>query len=358
MIRPGRPTLALAAMLFCAVATTAAAQTFIVQNVPAGGKVEVVLNSTPLGTGTPDAKGDARVPTNAFTKPDAEAVVHVIVDACGTTTRIVFVERNLEVQPPAEGCTSRRDVTGFFVLRHVTTMVIDIGELVPSVRLRQGSIPSVWLVHGPLVVGPFNPMSRGLEVFAAGGIDNLRDAGHVLCGDVNGCTSSGVRPATRYGVAFWPIRLAGIEASYTKLGKVSANASSTTFGFNGVVNTEMYTVAAKSGLRLGRTRLFFYLGSDFHRAVTSTTEIVNDTSVTVNGTSQTLPGGTISSGFRTSGWGWMFGAGIDIWASDHFAFYTEAMFANVKGTSPGNEGAMNDHASLLLVGGRLHFGGR
>jgi len=66
----------------------------------------------------------------------------------------------------------------------------------------------------------------------------------------------------------------------------------------------------------------------------------------------------VKSAFKTSGWGWLFGTGLEIWASNRFAFYTEVGFMKLAGKSSGDEGTMLDHASFLVVGGRLHFGGK
>ena len=124
---------------------SASAQTISVRNVAPGAGLEATLGQA-TASGKADATGVASVTLNAVEggTPPAEIVVVVYVDACGTDWRVVLVERTSEAPPPVPGCT-RRDVTGAFVLRRITSLGIDVSGTSPSLLIRQGPLPSSWL---------------------------------------------------------------------------------------------------------------------------------------------------------------------------------------------------------------------
>ena len=67
---------------------------------------------------------------------------------------------------------------------------------------------------------------------------------------------------------------------------------------------------------------------------------------------------TLSYQLRTSGWGFVFGGGMEVWLSSVLGFYGEFGSAAVKGQADDNaEGSVDDRMLYILVGGRVRLGG-
>jgi len=141
MVKTGRLLVIAAALSLGLQAGVATAQTVIARKLPAGSTVELVVNGVKIGSGTPDAQGDARVPFDVQAqtgKTEMDATVHV--DECSDTLRRVLVaDRNQAPPVPEPGC-SRKDVIGVFWVKKVTTLVVDTGSPNATVFLRQGSV--------------------------------------------------------------------------------------------------------------------------------------------------------------------------------------------------------------------------
>src|SRR6476469_4846221 len=141
MVKTGRLLVIAAALSLGLQAGVATAQTVIARKLPAGSTVELVVNGVKVGSGTPDAQGDARVPFDVQAqtgKTEMDATVHV--DECSDTLRRVLVaDRNQAPPVPEPGC-SRKDVIGVFWIKKVTTLVVDTGSPNATVFLRQGPV--------------------------------------------------------------------------------------------------------------------------------------------------------------------------------------------------------------------------
>src|SRR5437763_9695305 len=97
MLKCWRLLVCAAALNVTAGAVSAIAQTVMVRNVPAGTKIEVLLNGAPVGSGAADATAQASVP---LTTGDAIAVggmdANIALDVCSARSE----EHTSELQSP------------------------------------------------------------------------------------------------------------------------------------------------------------------------------------------------------------------------------------------------------------------
>ena len=119
---------------------TAAAQTVIVRSAQAAATIEVTFNGGAPVAGTADSSGDATltIPTRI-----SEAAVLVHLDDCGNRVRVLLVEAGIQPATPEPGC-NRVDIPSVFVMRPVTTFVIDMEGAATTVHLTQGP-PPAWV---------------------------------------------------------------------------------------------------------------------------------------------------------------------------------------------------------------------
>ena len=136
---PWRP-LALAAALTVTVAVgVATAQTVIVTNAPVGSTVELALNAATIGTATANSRGQATLAVDLSRHArKTETDVHIYIDVCGQMRRVQLAESGLQPPPQENGCT-RREIVGLFVMRQVTTFVVDVTEPRPAVWIESGT---------------------------------------------------------------------------------------------------------------------------------------------------------------------------------------------------------------------------
>jgi len=145
---PWRLVIFAAAFDLLAGAGVAAAQTVIVKNAPSGSTVELAWNTATVGSAPANPSGFTTIIVGAAnTKPELDALV--FVDACGERRRVLIVERGLDVPPPEAGCT-RGEIIGLFIVRPISTIVVDVGGPIPTLLLRQGrfnpeSGPRSWM---------------------------------------------------------------------------------------------------------------------------------------------------------------------------------------------------------------------
>ncbi len=358
---PWRP-LALAAAINVTVGVgVLAAQTVIVTKAPPGAAVELALDAEKIATATAAADGSATLAVNL---PEhggkSETDVHIYVDSCGDLRRVVLVEPGMEVLRPGDDCT-RREVPGLFVMRKATSFLIDLRDPAPTVRLRQGPVPAEWLTQEPeqlraaktTVLAP-----KGFMLSGGLGFVKFRDARALACGDVASCTGKSYPFAYTAGVTYWVTRYLGVDASWMKPRDLTAEAAESTYSFSSALHTNLLAVTAKVGVPVGRARLYGEGGGTYHRTTSSTTETVSDYTVTVDEVTQTITGGTQSFGLRTSGWGWLFGGGMEIWATPRVAIYVEGGRTKLTGKDKdGGEGLIDDRVTFVMMGVRVRLGG-
>ncbi len=359
MMGPWRP-LALAAAFTVTVGIgTATAQTVFVRHAPPGSTIELVLNAATVASATADARGDAMLALKTpATEGKGETSARVYVDVCDKLRRVLFVEPGTEVPPPGGAC-DRKEIAGLFAVRRVTTFVLDLAGPIPMLWLRQGPVPVEWLVAEPGAspVGPRRRSPTGLVLFGGGSFAEFRDAVGMACGTVEECSGDAFKHTYNAGVAYWFTRFLAAEASYMKPAKVTANGSEYGYRFNSFLDTRLLTVAGKGGVPIGPVRFFGLAGANYHQATSSTTETIDDVTVIVDDVTQTFLGGTQTFEMKTAGWSWMFGGGIEIWATSSLGIYAEGRYAKVKGVPVGGgEGGLDDRATFILFGARIHIG--
>ncbi len=347
-----------AALNLVAFVGTGAAQTVYVKNAPAASALEIVMGTTTIGTATADARGDAAIPVKlpAAKATDAGIDVHIFIDACDKLRRVLLLERGMEPPTAQAGC-DRKEISGFFLVRRVTSLVVDMA--VPSIWLRQGEVPPEWLSHdvNAAPASARRPSPTGLVLFGGGGFMKIRDAVAMQCGNVQDCNAKDFRPDFGVGAAFWLTRFLGAEASYVRASSFTAVGSGSTFSFDSAFQVQLFNVMAKVGIPIGPVRFYGNAGADYHRGTFTSNETTQPVTVTVDDTSQTIPGGTISSGMQTQGWGWLFGGGMEGWLTSKVGLFGEVNYAKLSGSVINStEGAVNDRVTLLLFGLRFHLG--
>lgn len=351
-----RPALWALVMIATAGMGRVNAQTVVMRGLAADATLEATLGQvTASGKAGPD--GVARAVLNAVdAAPTAELVVVVYVDQCGTNWRAVLVERTTDVPPPNPGCI-RREIPGAFVVRRITSLNIDVTGSAPTLLIRQGPPPESWLagVKGSTVERFIPP--AGLMVFGGAGIGRVKNVVSLFCGDVVDCSGDSWRPTFTGGVTFWLTPYIGAIGSYTAPLESTTTGSGGRFRFNSEFATELLTVSGAVGVPVRRVRLFGHVGLNFHRGRFTTIQTTDPATVTVDGEPFVLQGGTQTFDYETSGWGWVWGGGAEIWATSPLAIYTELKFIGIKGDDRrGGEFTVNDTMRVFLAGVRYRLG--
>ncbi|MEO7275426.1 MAG: outer membrane beta-barrel protein [Vicinamibacterales bacterium] len=354
MVNSGRLLVIAAALSLGVHAGVANAQTVVARKLPAGATVELVVNGATVGTGTPDAMGDARVPFDLQAqsgKPEMDATVHV--DVCSETLRRVLVaDRNQAPPVPEPGC-SRKDVIGVFWIKKVTTLVVDTGSPNATVFLRQGPVD---LTAKP-ISARWDEVPTGLVAFGGAGLSEFRDAFTLQCGDASQCTGGDSHTTYLVGGTLWLNPFLGVEGAFLKPPGVNANGTGTGYQFNSVLSSRIYAINGKVGVPIGRARLYGQGGTNYHRATLSVTETLDDTTITVGGISEAVRGGTQTLELNTGGWGWQVGAGLEIWVKPSIGIFAEASRTRLKGEGlEGGHGTLDDYLNAAFVGLKLKIG--
>jgi hypothetical protein len=92
-------------------------------------------------------------------------------------------------------------------------------------------------------------------------------------------------------------------------------------------------------------------GVTYHQSLYSTTQTNEDVTITVDDETRVVPGGTMTLEYKTQGWGWFFGGGVEVWISRRFAIYGEGGWAALKGSDPGDGQGTTDDSMLYALGG-------
>jgi hypothetical protein len=347
---------ALALALAATVGVRAATgQTVIVRSAPPAATIELTLDSGPVVSATADSYGDATLAAPAQT---AESEAKMYIDSCGTLVRVLLVR--LGPAPPRPGCT-RTDIGSVFIMRRVTTFVVDLDGPSATAHVTQGPAPREWVERG---AGPAKPArihwgkpEKGLALSAGAGFSTFSRAVDVACGNAPICQSSNFGVATALGAEYWIMRFLAAHVSYVRPADVTVNGSGSNYRFDSQLQTRMLTVGAKVGGGVGPARLYGLGGLNRHEATSTTTETVDDVTVVVDGVTQTIKGGTQSFGQKSVGWNWLLGGGVEAWFFRWVAFYGEVSVAKMKNApTGGGEGGIDDRALIAIVGARVRIG--
>ena len=324
--------LALAGVVSAMLAGSASAQTVVVRGLPSGGAAELVQGGATV-PGTADADGDATLQGSLSDPGDTR--ITIFVDTCEQVRRVVLVPRDGAAPPPPEGC-ARAAVPGVFVVRPVSTIVVNLSGANPTVLLRQG--PFDFRRTQRRGVEP----PAGLMVFGGGGYSRLHEAFDLACGDVSECIGENSGVAFGGGVAFWFTPYAGIEASYVKPKRTLTEGAIANSLFRSTLEPHVLMFQAKLGVPAGRFRFYGQGGATWHRA--SITNIQDS----VDGIEDRVE-------LRTNGWGWTFGGGAEAWLAPAVALYVEGGRAALKGggVETGGEGKLDERMTYAIAGLRI-----
>jgi hypothetical protein len=337
MMKPLRLLVAAAALNVTLGTTAADAQTVIVRKVPAGDDIELFLNATKVSTSPADAAGDATLPLNLRENNAGKTEIdaNIFVDTCSKLRRILVVERG---QPPSAqepGC-DRREISGLYLVRRVNTLVIDVG----------GANPTMMLINGPYGLGPQKPGPRppkGLVLFGGAGLADYRDAVAISCGTAAPCDGKNAGLVYGGGATIWITRFLAAEGSYMKPRNATAIGSGTDYSFNSALDSQVVTITGRVGFPAGPVRLSGLAGTNYHAGTLTTKETIKDQSQTFV--------------VDMRGWGWVFGAGIEIWTAPVFALYADAGIAGLRGVPvSGGEARFNDRLRFVTIGARVRIG--
>jgi len=316
-------------------AGVAMAQSVLVKDGPPGMPVEVILNSAAIGSATVDQNGDATIPVNLQAHGGkTETDAHVYVDVCEKMRRVLIIERGQQPPAPEAGC-DRKDVLGLFLVRRVSTIVLNLGGVNPTVLLIQGQ----YRPGAPSRSWGLSP--KGLVLGGGAGLSRIGDAGVIFCGDVSTCESDSSGIGYTASAAFWVTRFAAAEVAYIRPSTVSAEGTGgETLRFNSTLEANVLTIGGKGGVPAGPVRIYGHGGINRHQAKSLT--------------NQTLNGVTNLLELRTEGWGWQFGGGGEVWIMPRFALFGEFTRLRLKGDARGGgEGSLDD--SLMTIFGGARF---
>ena len=330
--RPWRP-LALACLLSAMPgAATAGAQTIVIRGLAPGAAAELLHEGAPAVTGAANDAGDAILKGALADATDVR--VNFYVDVCANVRRVVIVNRDGLPPAPQSGC-ERTPIAGVFVIRDVSSVVVNLSGAQPTLLLRQGPYDlrpqSEWETRVP----------AGVVIFGGGGLSKLHNAQGLACGTVSTCAGDDTGLAFSGGVAFWLTPHIGVEASYLRPANVTVDGEFGTATFTDTVSTHVLLLAAKVGAPIGRVRLYGQGGATYHRATIGSKQAWLD----------------VEDRFElsTTGWGWTFGGGLEAWIAPAVGIYVEAGRAVLKGSGreTGGEGRFDERLSYAVGGLRV-----
>lgn len=337
MMKPLRLLIAAAALNVTIGAAGATAQTVIARHVPASETIELFLNTTKVGTATADANGDATLPLNLRDNNAGQTDIdaNVFVDTCDKLRRIIVAERGQPVAAQEPGC-ERREVLGLYLVRRVNTLVVDVG----------GPNPTMMLVKGPFGLGPEKPgpkAPKGLVLFGGAGLADFRDAVAISCGTAAPCDGKNAGLTYVAGATLWITRFLAAEGTYIKPRNATVSGSGTDYKFDSTLDAKVVTISGRLGVPIGPVRLSGLAGTNYHDAILTTNQTIKDQSQTFK--------------IETRGWGWVFGAGIEIWTAPVFALYADAGIAGLRGVPVGGgEARFNERLRYVTIGARVKIG--
>jgi hypothetical protein len=333
-----------AAINLTASISAADAQTLVVRNAPPETSVELVMNTDAAGSAKVGASGIGLVVAEPSAAVKADTDAQIFVDVCDKLWRVAIVRRGLQPAAQETGCV-RRDMGGVFLIKPITTLVVDVGGPSPTLLLRQGQVsldpPRTW-----------SSAPTGLILSAGGGFTQIGSVKALACGSQTECSGQDSGGGFAAGATFWITPYVGGEASYMRPTKVTvqgtADGRAGEFRFNSTFGADVLTMVGKLGGPAGRTRLYGLVGATYQQSTFDTSETLTDAAQPVTQTNR----------LKTRGWGWMFGGGIEIWLAPALAIYGEGGRAWLRGTATeDSEGETDAWMSFIYGGVRVRIGG-
>lgn len=340
------------ALLSAGHVSAAAAQTLVLRNVGAAASVEVVYESEVVGKGAPDPAGTAQIPLTLPLAPGTtEHVLQFQVDRCQNLVRVGLADRDRLIPAAPPEC-ERQELTGLYVIRRNTSVVIDLQTATPMLLVRQGPPPPQWLRGDytgdmPAVVQP-----RAVTLSIGLTLPRLMKTFALACGDVRPCTATDFKPAVTFGGTYWFRNSLGAEVSLIKGATLEARGTEDPLTFTHRFETDILTLAGTTGGLFGTVRVYARGGLNYHRATSTVDQTLADRQqgdVLIKGESERFI-------VNTEGWGWMFGGGFEWYLRPPFGIFAEGAFHKVKGKAVGpGETVVNERVIAITAGGRLYL---
>jgi hypothetical protein len=325
----------------CASAVAAAGQTVTVIGAPAGASITVLYDGNSVGTANADPKGLATVKFAAVKTGDLD--VRLYSETCNGAIRILL--RSPGTTLPESAC-ARQDAGSLFSLRPVTTFVVDVTGNPASVSISQGPAPAHWLVHDAptgnekVRTREWEPPVQALVLSGGLGTIGLSSLSTPNCGDVAGCTAGGIRPTFGAGATYWFAPVIGIYGSVGRASEVTAHGTGSTFNFDSTTRLDRLNVAATAGGPAGPTRIYGIGGVTFNKTRTKTSESIDAPGAATRPTQQIE--------IETRGWGILFGAGLEIWATRRLGMFGEFTDSTLRGADVKDGEARIDGTAMAL----------
>jgi hypothetical protein len=340
-------------LLLSAGLRVARAQTVMVRSAVPGAAIELTMNSGTPATATADENGDA---TLVVPPRGRDTDVQLHVDVCDKAVKIVINEPGVVPPGANAGCT-RKDLWGVYIMRAITTFVVEIDKNDAAVFVAQGPPPEEWLRHGQSRADRlWGTAGKGLALSAGGGLAIFSQGLSNACGNVAGCTSSSGF-GYHFSAEFWVTPHFAAYLAYLHPNDISASGSTDTFSFETSRTTRVLLIGGKGGVPVGHGRVYGVGGWNYHQATDTTTQTTSDQTITVGGVSTIVKGGTQGFGQKTQGWGWFAGGGYDLYLRNWFVIYAEVAEVILKGSSANLGAATIDERSTFLFGGvRVRIG--
>jgi hypothetical protein len=344
----------LAALLSLSTVAAAHAQTVIITNAPQGTTLEFVLENMTEGTAMVDAKGNATVVANQAHLGTQKIDATVLVDNCGTTRRVVVIERT--GSRPSAGTCTRTEIEGVYLVQQITTIVINVNNMPPTLLQRQGPAPAAWLE--PTTQGNIAHLAykRHFVASAGYGLMEFKNFPIVSCGDILGCIYDKVSESPTAAVSYWFLPYVAAEGGYVRFSRLTAGADGTTFNFNNDFEGGAITFSGVGAIPAEKWTVFGKWGGNYQGSTYTTHETVFDAGAGDGNEMRLVAGGTQTLQYHTAGWGWQWGGGVEYWPTKLIGVYGEGGKIFVKGhDTHGGEGSLDDTANYVFVGVRLRI---
>jgi hypothetical protein len=338
-------------LLLCGV-SSASAQTVVVTQAEPATAVDVVVvrEATVVASGTVGSDRVARVAFPDDARLTSAIDARMYVDACPERRRVIIVERGRPAAPVDAGC-ARQEIPGLYLVRPISTLAVDVSASPPRLLLIQGRFdplapPRSWA-----------EVPTGLILSGAAGMGMFSDPRTRACGNAPECSADGIRISTGAAVAYWFNPFVAAEVGFVRPREWQASGGGTVQSFTSTLDAEMFTVAGLVGGPVGPARLYGKAGTNFHRATFSTVQTIDEITVDVDGIARLIQGGTQTLAYRTTGWGWLFGGGFEVWLSRWAAIHAEVAFAPMRGGDvDGGEAIARDRLMTIVGGVKVRVG--
>lgn len=336
----------------------AAAQTVVVRDAPPGATIEVQVNGGAAHTAAADRLGDATI-TVASPSNSPEVDVRMVIERCDARVRVHILGAGFTAETPAN-CT-RTDVPWLFVMRPVTSFVVDLAGQGPTVHLRQGPVPPEWLLRGAAAVaaqgGPRIDAPSGFMLSGGVGLANFANALDVACGNVSSCSGGTTKTALGGSATYWFKPFLGARVGFLKPVKHAVEGAGSGYTFDSTLDTRFITAAGAVGVPIGRARIYGMGGMHFHNATFIQNETIETTTITIDNVPTTFEGGSQTLSLETDGWGWQFGGGLEWWWTPRVSLFGEGEFIRLRGNdNTGGDARIEENLLVVSGGVRVRLG--